>query len=60
MVPVETILKQALALPTELRAELVGELLRSLPVPAPAPARESRPDEDTHITWEGAQRFLED
>jgi hypothetical protein len=31
-----------------------------LPAPLPAPAHESRPDEDTHITWEGAQGFLED
>jgi hypothetical protein len=54
MIPVETLLKEALELPAEERTELVGQLLRSLPATAPPH------DEDTHVTWEGAQAFLED
>lgn len=63
MVPVETILKEALALPTDLRAALVGELMRSLPAPgAPAAEATKRSNDDVPmaITWEGAQGFLED
>ena len=63
MVPVETILKEALELPADLRAELVGQLMRSLPVaapPSPAPAKPSHEDVPMAITWEGAQGFLED
>ena len=57
MVPVETILKEALELPTELRAQLVGQLLRTLPTP---PLAKHEDEDDTRVTWEGAQGFLED
>jgi hypothetical protein len=57
MVPVETILKEALELPADVRAELVGQLLRTLPAKA-APKHED--EDDTRVTWEGAQGFLED
>ena len=57
MVPVETILKEALELPVDLRAELVGQLLRTLPAASPPPPA---PDEGTPITWQGAQGFLDD
>ena len=58
MVPVETILKEALELPADLRADLVRQLMCSLPTPvAPVPVTRA---EDTPITWEGAQGFLED
>jgi hypothetical protein len=62
MVPVETILKEALELPADLRAELVGQLMRSLPIEsAPAPAaKRSNEDVPMAISWEGAQGFLED
>lgn len=54
----DTILADALELSVEQRAQLVDELLRSLPNRAP---RASEPaDDDTHITWEGAQGMLED
>jgi hypothetical protein len=62
MVPVETILKEALELPADLRAELVGQLMRSLPA-APAKAANPPPGEDDvprAISWEGGQGFLED
>ena len=65
MVPVETILKEALELPADLRAELVGQLMRSLPATA-APANAAKaanpPNDDVPmaISWEGAQGFLED
>jgi hypothetical protein len=58
MVPVETILKEALELPADLRAELVGQLMRSLP--AAEPAKRADDDVPMAITWEGAQGFLED
>jgi hypothetical protein len=61
MVPVETILKEALELPADLRAELVGQILRSLPAAAsPAAPKSSHDDVPMAITWEGAQGFLED
>ena len=61
MVPVETILREALELPPEQRAQLVNDLQRSLPLsPAPAPAPLQRIEQDTPISWEGAQGFLED
>ena len=59
MVPVETILKEALELPADLRAELVGQLMRSLPVAA-APVPPSNDDVSHGVSWEGAQGFLED
>jgi hypothetical protein len=61
MVPVETILKEALELPADLRAELVGQLMKSLPqtTPVAAPARE-HDDVPRSISWEGGQGFLED
>ena len=64
MAAVESILKEALELSPELRAQLVGELMRTLPAaPAALPrARATTPPagDDTPITWEGAQGFLED
>jgi hypothetical protein len=67
MLPVESILKDALALSVAERAELVGQLQRTLPAPPAAPSpRASREmaavvvADDTPITWEGAQGFLED
>jgi hypothetical protein len=60
MVPVETILKEALELPTELRAELVGQLMRSLPTAAPPPPKPASDDVAHGVSWEGAQGFLED
>ena len=66
MLPVESILKDALALTVEQRAELVGQLQRTLPAPPAATPRSSREmqavivADDTPITWEGAQGFLED
>jgi hypothetical protein len=63
MIPVDKILEQALELPVEQRAELLGQLERSLPAVAlraratqpPAPA-----SDDTPITWQGAQGFLDE
>ena len=63
MVPVETILKEALELPADLRAELVGQLMKSLPqtTPVAAPAPRAHDDDvPRSISWEGGQGFLED
>ena len=66
MLPVESIVKDALALTDAERAELVGQLARTLPVPPAVTPRASRElpavvvADDTPITWEGAQSFLED
>ncbi len=61
MVPVENILKEALELPVDLRAQLARDLIRSLP------GRVAEPDvpttdsvDERSMTWEGGQGVLED
>jgi hypothetical protein len=60
----DTIVKDALALSEDRRLELVGTLLRSLPPRKTAEVLpdsvSSKHDDDTCITWEGVQGFLED
>ena len=61
MIPVDTLVKEALELPADARTELVDRLLRSLPALAPTqPSPPMAHDADTPITWEGAQGMLED
>jgi hypothetical protein len=55
----DSLLAEALELSPDQRARLADELLRSLPDRARA-SEPTRADDDTHITWEGAQGMLDD